>query len=527
MHAQTLASAIVLAPALALLLGFVIFNALWMIGSAKNLPRHVALFVTAVALGMVARLWIASRSGAQTFNVASPSGPASETLAIHVDVLAGVCLAAMLLAGLARVDREEATGSRFSGSALLLALAVATVLFLSASVAAFTVLWVGLIFLGTAEAIARRGLDDAVSLLALALCGAPVLVVSGAAIASTGNGSSLALAASPSVVQWAALSLALVGAASAGITPLNGWLHRDHQSEVAGLVSDVVLPLTGIYLATRALQLAGPERSIALSVVLVGFGLWGAGDAAHAAFTARSLAAQSHAAGQGESGLAFVALAIGTQSSIAAALFLTAFSVLARSGARVAGRDWLARLGWASSVGLPPLPGFVGRLLVVAAACAAGEWPLAIALGAAALVLDLGVFANRTLPARPERSTSPFALALLGVVALAGLIPTRALVAQLLPASAFPGVPSHAPSAALAVLALLIALAPVLIAPVVAKPRSAPPHADISQTIQERGWDGLERFAESVAGLARIVEGRYNLAAAFVVIVVAIFAFVR
>ncbi|MGH2460631.1 MAG: hypothetical protein ACRDIY_17395 [Chloroflexota bacterium] len=527
MHAQTLASAVVLAPALALLLGFVIFNALGRFGTAEGRSRGVALVAAAIALGMAARLWVTSRTGAQTVILASPSGPAADTLAVHVDVLAAVCLVVLLLAGLARVDRDDGARSRFSGAALLLTLAVATCLFLSASIAALTVCWAGLIFLGAAESIARRELDDAAPLLALALCGAPVLVVSGAAIASLGNGSPLTLAAPPSVVQWAALSLALIGAASAGITPLNGWLTRDRPSEVASLVSDVVLPLTGTYLAMRALQLAGSERSIVLSVVLVGFGLWGAGDAAHAAFTARSIEAQSRAAGRGESGLAFVALAVGTQSSVAAALFLTAFSVLARTSVRVAGRDELARLGWASTVGLPPLPGLVGRWLVVAAALAAGEWPLAVALGAAALLLDLGVFANRAFPARPARSTRPVALALLGAIALGGLIPTWWLIARLLPGASLPGTTSPAPSAALGILALAIALTPVLIAPLATKPRSVLPHADLGRAIQERAWDAIERFAEGAAGIARIVEGRYNLAAAFVVIVVAIFAFVR
>ena len=527
MHAMTLASAVVLAPALALLLGFVFVNATRVKSSANAAPRKIALFATALALGMAARLWDISRSSVLSFTVASPPGPAPETLAVHVDVPAGVCLVALLLAGIACIGRDGTDQSRFSRATMLLALAGAVALFLSASIAAFTILWVGLLFLGAAGVIAHRGLDDAVSLLSLAACGAPVLVVSGAALASTGGGSSMSFPMPPPVAQWAALAIIMVGAASAGLTPLNGWIHQDSYPDVTSVVVDLALPLAGVYLAVRGMQLAGPERPIGVLIALIGFGLWGAGDAAHDAFTAGSVKAQCRAAGRCESGLAFVALAIGSQSSVAAALFLTVFSVLARTGARVDGRGWLARLSWASTIGLPPLPGFAGRWLVIAAACLVGQWPLAVAIGCASLLLDLGVFANRGVSAGTDRPTNSFALLPLGALAVAGVVPARWLIAELLPVSALPGVSSPPLSWTISVLALVIALAPLLIAPVAVKPRSAPSRPDISRTIQERGWDMFERFAEGVAGLGRIVEGRYNLAAAFVVIVVAIFGFVR
>lgn len=527
MHAMTLASAVVLAPVLALLLGFVIVNLPWVKSAAESAPRTIALFAAALALGMAGRLWDVYRSSALSFTVASPSGPAPETLAVHVDVVASLCLVALLLAGIARVGRDGIDRSGFSRAMLLLALAGAVALFLSASIAAFTILWVGLLFLGAAEVIAQRGMADAVSLLSLAVCGAPVLVVSGAALASTGGGSAMSLPVPLPLAHWAALATIVVGAACAGLTPLNGWIHQDSYPEVTSLVIDVALPLAGIYLAVRGVHLASPERSIAVLVALVGFGLWGAGDAAHDAFTARSVQAQCRAAGRCESGLAFVALAIGSQSSVAAALFLTVFSILARTGARVDGRGWLARLSWASTIGLPPLPGFAGRWLVIAAACLADQWPLAIAIGCASLLLDLGVFANRRLSAETDRPTNPTALLPLGVLAIAGIVPARWLIAELLPVSTLPGASSPPLSGTISVLALVIALAPLLIAPVVMKPRSAPSRPDISRTIQERGWATFERFAEGAAGLGRIVEGRYNVAAAFVVIVVAIFGFVR
>jgi len=583
MQAMTLASAVVLAPALALFLGLVVVG---LVGACR-LPgrpaRWIGLPATACALGMAVRLWLLARSGALLFDVVQPPTTVGLAIGGRLDVVAGVSLVAALAVGLTSIDRGTTEPRAAEVAALLGSLLLAVGLLLVDNIAIVAELWAALVLVAAGGSIAARHVDVALSWMSLACCGVPALVLSGATLtASSGGGASLVGA--PGVSSgWAVFSLAAVGALSAGITPLNAWLDRSADSGVVTLIADALLPLAGFYLAARAVGLVGAGGSTGLTVLLMVAGFWGIADAAHAAWTAGDHSAVSRAAGRGECGLAFVALAIGTQPAIAAALFLTVFGVLARTLARTAGPDLLGRVGWASMAGLPPLPGFAARWLIVVAAFAVGDWLLGLAVGVAALVLDLGLFGSisigrpgdarsaasdeveptaaqgvgqelvsrrdaatidrgtaaasklpsdvrlsaRGLKFFARRATAWPRVAIAGVLVLAGLAPARWLLATLLPVAAMPG--RTAPTALLpaTLLAVLVAVLPILVAGIAVRPWLSPPRQEISRTIQERAWDVVERSAERTAELSRVVEGRYNLAFGFLVVVAAAFALVR
>lgn len=513
MQSTTLATLVVLAPLLALVLGLVVAV---LVGAWRaRATRWACLVATALALGAVAKLWLLARTSPFDLALTGPVPLILTTLDVHFDLARGLAAITVLILGLCAFAAAPGEDGQSRGDylATLVALLAALALTLTTDLLIVSVAWTALVAIGVLALIAARRTDEAAAWIVLGVCGAPALLVGGALLQTTRAAPSGAAGVS---AEWTVLLLAIVGAVSAGITPLAGWLERSPGSGAFTFIADAALPVVGFSLAVRATGLVDPTNSLGLSAVLIAAGLWGIADAADAAWSSRDPAATGRAAGRGEIGMAFVALAIGTQTAVAAGLFLVVVSVVARAIPRVNSRGLIGRIAWASGAGLPPLPGFLGRWLIVMAALAAGAWLLGIAIGLGCLVLDLGLLGGTPNPGNhPEPSPDT------GKV-LAGLL----LLLAIVPASAFTGHPGPAIDPVARLLALIIVLIPPLVATALARPRPAPRRATTVHRERSRGWESIEQIAERAAEASRIVEGRYNLAFGFLVAIVAIFALV-
>lgn len=523
MHATVPAGAIMLAPALALLLGLASIGVLGTVGVGRGAARLAALLALALALGATLRLALLARAAPLDLSLTIRLGDDPTTIGWHVDALAALCLVALLIVGLAATNRTESARAARVAVALV-ALLVSIALFLSTSLSSVVGLWLIVVLIGMIDLVVERQADEALAWASLALCVAPVLAFAGAMLVSSRAGVALLTDAPSPANQPAVVLLTFAGLASAGLTPLNGWLARTTDSPIAAFIADAVLPLAGFFLAARALRLTVPDRSLAVVALLIGFSLWTIGDANQALWKADRLPGVIRAAGRGETALAFIALAVGSGFALAAATYLLIFSVIARTSSRLAGPDWLARVGWASTAGLPPLPGFVGRWLCVVAAFAAGQWLLGLALGAAGFVLNLGIFGTRSIRASDEKPPTTIDLLLAGLLVAAGLAPGREAFAVVAGQST---ADATAPGPAVALLAIVVVLAPTAIAATIGRSRRLSHHPPASQSIQDLYWGDVEHVAERVSEVWRVVDTRYNLAFGFLAVVVAVFALMR
>jgi multicomponent Na+:H+ antiporter subunit D len=528
MQSMTLASMAVLAPALALLLAAALVGGLAVPRISQNVARGIGLAFTAAALGMAVRLWLVSRSRDLYVALPVPSGGDASATDVHVDPIAGLILISILTVGLATLDEGAAQTSAIRVAAVLFTLTIAAVFVLSTSLLVIAILWTALIFAPAVWSIAGKEVGEAISWASLAVIVAPILALSGA-ILGAGHGGTALLTVEPSSANlWAALLLGIVGLVGAGLTPLKDWLLRPTRMGLTTMIADGILPLVGFYLALRAMGLLGADRPVVLGAVFIGVGLWCVGDAARQARQADSFLAVIRAAGRGDSGLAVIALGIATRPAVAAAVFLLVFGVLARTSARIARRDWLARLGWASMAGLPPLPGFVGRWLIVVAALGAGQWFLAIIIAVGAMVLTSAMFASASVRNDGDESLSFAEIALASTLLVGGLVPQHWLFSMVVPLTMLPELPSPAASRIAILLALLAVTLSSLTAVAVARQSpQLPRHRDVDDRLQDRSSDGVVRVAERVAELGRAVDARYNLPFGFLAVIVAVFALVR
>lgn len=524
MHATVPAGAIQLAPALALLLGLATIGALDILRAGRSVARLAALLALALALGAAIRLALLARVASLDFALAVRLGDDPTTIGWHVDALAVHCLVALLIVGLAVVNRIGSEHSARRIGVVLLTLVVATVLFGATSVDLVVGLWLIVVLIGMGDLIVAHQADKALAWASLALSVAPVMAFAGAILASSHGGVALLTFAPSPANQPAAVLLAIAGLASAGLTPLNGWLAHPTDLPIDAFIADAVLPLAGFYVAARALSLTVPEHSLAVVALVIGFGLWTVGDANQALWKVHRFPDVMREAGRGETALAFIALAVGSKFALGAATFLLAVSVIARTSSRLAGPDWLARIGWASSAGLPPLPGFVGRWLCAVAAFAAGQWLLGLAIGAAGFVLNLGLFGTRSIRVVDENPPTTIDLMLACLLVIVGLAPIRVASAVVADQSV---VGPPASGLAIALLAIVVVLAPTAIAATVERSRRPSYRPAASQSIQNLYWGDVEHVAERVSEAWRVVDTRYNLPFGFLAIVVALFALMR
>jgi hypothetical protein len=361
--------------------------------------------------------------------------------------------------------------------------------------------------------------------LAVALGGSTVLALVSAfgPVAAEGAG------AATSLPRGAGALLALVGAAGLGLLPTTRSIlaHRG----AAGVLADGLLPLAGLGLAARGVTV---ESAGTLTVLaFVALGVVGCGLAIRSAWRAEDLIRLRAAAGQANAGLAFFALAVGTPGAVAAAGLLIAVGVAGRALAGSSTRNWSRWLGWATLLGLPPLPGFLARWLLLLAVLAAGRWLLAVALAVVILVVCAVLvrqFAALAV-AVPRGQTgeewlSGFGPGLAAVVlVLCGLVPSRWWFGLLLGATATAGrVPSGV--GPLGIAALLIVLLPLPIGMTALwTARRAPPPARLRRPVG--GWENARRAAGLLAEIAHVVEDRYDLAVGLLLGLAVLFAFVE
>jgi multicomponent Na+:H+ antiporter subunit D len=524
MHATVPAGALVLAPALVVLLGLAILGTLDSLRVGWHAARLAALVALGLALGAALRLWLLARVAPLTLSLAPLPGSESASIGWYVDNQAGLGVVALLAAGLGATRPVDGAWPIRRAALALLMLVVAITLLLTTSVAVVAGLWLLLVLIGTIELTIDRQIASALAWASLALGIAPLLTFVGAFLASAHAGVALLTAAPSAANQTAAVLLTIAGLASAGLTPLNGWLAHPDSSPIAGLIADAALPLAGFSLAVRARGLIDPGHAAALVVLLVGFGLWSTLDANQALWKARGFPEVVREAARGETALAFIALSIGSSAALAAASFLLTFSVIARTSSRLVARTWLARLGWASAAGLPPLPGFVGRWLGITAALAAGQWLLALVLGAAGFVLNLGLFGTRSI--RDENGSPPTTVDVLlaGLLVAAGLAPARVAIAVV---AGQPGLVGAAEPVVAILVSMIVVLVPTAVALTVDRPRRPLTGATIERRVQDRSWSRLEQLAGSCAERWRVVDGRYDLPIGFLTVVVAVFTLMR
>ncbi len=525
MHATVPTGAIVLAPALVVLLGLAILGALDSRRIGWHAARLAALVVLGLALGAALRLWLLARTAPLDLSLAVLPGDDSATIGWHVDKLAGLCVVTLLVAGLGAVQLAEGARPTRRVVLVLATLLVAIAVLLTASVAWVAGLWLLLVLIGVAELAADRQVAGARAWASLAVGVAPLLGFAGTVLAAAHEGVASLTVAPSAVNQTAAVLLILAGLASAGLTPLNDWLARATGSPAASLIADAALPLVGFSLAARAMGWVDPGHATALEALLVGFGSWSVLDANQALWRAQGFPDVVREAGRGETALAFILLGAGSSDALAAATFLLVFAVIARTSSHLSARTWLARLGWASAAGLPPLPGFSGRWLGVAAALAGGQWLLGLVLGAASFALNLGLFGTRSIGTESSRSPTTIDALLAGLLAAAGLVPARIALAVIAPRTGPVG--AAEPGVVVTLLAMIIVLVPTMIAVTVDRSRRPASGPAARSRVQDRYWQRVEQLAESCAERWRVVDARYDLPIGFLAVIVAVVTLMR
>jgi hypothetical protein len=420
---------------------------------------------------------------------------------------------------------------------ILLATLLACLVLLVSDLITLAMLWTALVLVGAGQQMARAAgaaehprtaVAGIAPWLGLALVGAPVLWIASALATDGGTATGLTAALGSTRLSVRAL-LVVVGAASAGLAPLGGWLRVVENDERSAFIADGLLPLVGLALAARALGPGGAAPPASLAGLLVLLGLCGCAEAAWSAWRADEADGLLRVIGRADAGLAFLALAAGSSFGVAAATFVVGAGVLARAIARTSPGRWPAWLAWASLAGFPGFAGFVGRWLLLAAIFASGQ-PL-LALSAALASVSLGVAAFRAtllvLGGLVKKEPEPRRVGFGGIVAVlllvvAGLAPSQLLLAAIAAAIAGPlGAPGW--SGLLVPPATLVALLPLIVAtPFLNRKRAR--RSDAWRKAERRLWGAAQHLAERTARLAGVVDTRYDLAVGLLVAVATLFA---
>jgi len=450
-------------------------------------------------------------------------------------------LAASLVVGLTGWEAVRDRRAWWRGPVSALATVLALLLIGIPDLVTAPTLWFAVALLGVGLTVAELGphlqiasetddrapsLADAGTWLAVGLVGAALLGVVGA----------LTLAANPGMPsapfgRTTTLLLIVLGALSLGLPPFGGWRRGLARRDPVGLLVDGFLPLVGISLAARGLGTPSAGGVDLTTLLLLALGGLGIAAGLRLVWRAEHLVDLRLATGQLDAGLAYLALALGTRPAIAAAVALVAVSAIGRVAARVPTRHWSRWLGWASLIGLPPLPGFVIRWLFLGVALSAGPWPLALAIGVVVPVATVGVFrqfvnlgvaASHPVESEPVHLGGP-SVAALALVLLA-LLPTGFVAQSLAPLGFASTVGARAVLSTPALLIVLLPLPLAIALPPTARRRRAraaslggPPFL----------WGLVQQLGRRLTGATWVIEDRYDLAAGLLVALAVLFAFVE
>src|SRR5262249_52196975 len=218
-----------------------------------GVARVVGLIATSIALGLAVRLGVLGQVRTVDFSLYGSFGVS----AAKPDLVASAAIVVALLLGLVVLAPTVADGADASLSGpvtILLATLLTCLPFLVSDLTTLAVLWTALVLVGGGQRVARaasaaeRPQTAAAGIapwLGLALVGAPVLWVASALATDSAAATGLTAALGPTRLSVRAL-LVVVGAASAGLAPLGGWLRAAANDERSAFIADGLLPVVGL-----------------------------------------------------------------------------------------------------------------------------------------------------------------------------------------------------------------------------------------------------------------------------------------
>lgn len=357
----------------------------------------MGLATTALAAGAGLRLgWVAHARPIE-FTLFRWVSPADLSVAVRLDLTSVVLLVAIALLALAWTDRAESRGTLGNG---LLAAGFAALVVEAGSLAWIVYPWTALIVLAVLRGVGRGSSILARRWLILLLaCGPAAFLGAGAAssVTSTFLAPSVGL-----LVPLAEVVFVAVGAATAGVILTDDPSSIDAESDEQTFLTEAIFPLVGFSLAAHAIALAPDRLPGSALVTLAVVGVLGAVAAIREATEATDLRRVSRSVGKGECAIGFAGLALGPMGMIVAA-FLVATGCLARTAVARRGSMWPTLLGWASSAGLPPTPGFGARWLILGIALSTGHALVGLYTLVLSALLTLVAFSD-ALTLRQEQS---------------------------------------------------------------------------------------------------------------------------
>lgn len=299
--AFAMALPLIIVVGLAVVLLLALADSVARVGSV--LEPVVAIVTFALALAWTTRWWLAGLTNPIDFPflsrlVADPAGHTSSLPleSLHLDTIGLVGLTAILAVGLVATSTAEGPAvARGTFSAILFVALLGVLASMSTDLMSIAALWVATIVtlasvtLSLSRAAPAAGTPptgfgsltpaiDARRWLILVLVGAPALwVVASALVSVTGSSSLVGARGAPTSI---VIALILIGAVVAGVPPFASRRPADQRRAEIAFVIDGVLPVVGVLLAARAVEMIGAPRSNLPGIVLAVLGLSGVANVA-------------------------------------------------------------------------------------------------------------------------------------------------------------------------------------------------------------------------------------------------------
>ena len=326
--------------------------------------NQIARVNLGLAFLATAREWIVDRGQPVDVTVFSPTTldtfvvPWSTILgSARVDVLALGGLSFAILIGFVElaVVPEPSEGPEIQALVVSAGCLFAGLLMWSADSISVTTLWFAFSLLGIGTMVASQkfsptrladGSEESASTtfadlrgwLTLALIAAPALLFADSILVSM-NGGPFLLGGHP-IPRGFPIALVLVGAATAGLSPLNGWRDGPDRHPEVAYIADALAPLAGFALAARGMGTSGARSEPVVLILLFLIGFWG-----HTRLPRSSIRHPGFATvAQIDRSLAFILLIAPFHSVTYLGLLIVGFGALGRALQRVPDRERSLRL---------------------------------------------------------------------------------------------------------------------------------------------------------------------------------------